>query len=50
MDCFLKMFMASFYCLKAYKGKRVSENHQICAYILYGLSLSKVLYMGNVLH
>ena len=23
------VFMASFYCLKAYKGEGVSENHQI---------------------
>ena len=40
------VFMTSFYCLKAFKGERVSENHQIRVYILYGGFLSKVLYMG----
>ena len=33
--------MTSFYCFKAYKGEGVSENHQICAYVLYEWFLMK---------
>ena len=37
------VFMTSFYCLKPYKGRGVSENHQIWAYIPYGWPLTEKL-------
>ena len=46
------VFMMLFYCLKVDKGERVSENHQIWVYILYGwsqrvLDITKLLKNGG---
>ena len=37
------VFMTSFYCLKPCKGRGVSENHQIWAYVPYGWFLTEKL-------